>query len=69
MRGSSEVATEGYIQGRLVSGVDACKRYEAGRKCWCGTVLSIYNRHDTCWAHTPVRYVTKAPRSTRRLSA
>ena len=30
------------------------KRYPAGRRCSvlnCLTVLSVYNKHDTCWAH------------------
>ncbi len=41
------------IEGR------APARMASGRICavpGCTTKLSSYNRHDTCYAHSPVRY-------------
>lgn len=35
------------------------RTFEEGRVCAsedCGTRLSIYNRSDFCWQHTPVRF-------------
>lgn len=37
------------------SGVKSNKVYTKGRTCvQCGTPLSIYNKHKTCWSHTPI---------------
>ncbi len=37
----------------------APKRFAEGRVCThpdCGTRLSVYNRRDTCFRHSPIRF-------------
>ena len=54
------MTAETVVAGQLVRSVGpAPARYESGRICAieeCATRLSSYNRHDTCFRHTPVRY-------------
>jgi hypothetical protein len=49
----------GTIRARGIARLPAAsRRYAAGRVCsepGCGTVLSVYNRDATCYAHTPRR--------------
>jgi len=40
------------MRGTQPQAAETSKTHAEGRVCWCGSVLSIYNKGPACWAHT-----------------